>query len=346
MFIINHGRFIIDLMSNNIKNILNTFFGITIGLIFLYITFYDKPLNEIFDSIKNANIYWLLVNGLLLFIVMYLRAIRWKLIIENSGYSAENIDIMNSTVLGFFVNSFTPKIGEITRCTTIYRTSKVPFSVSFGTIVIDRIWDMLILLLGILAIFSLEIEKLKFIKSHVLKNLLSLFSNNSSLIIWLLIVSLFITIIIIFLLYKYHKKIAIFSRILKFISNTYDTIKNSIKLKKFNSFILITVIIWILLMLMNYTCLLALPETDNYSFYFAIVVLFIGGLGWAMPTPGGIGTTHFLILQLFIAYNLDPKTGLSFAVLSNGVTFVFTIIFGLIAWPIYEVRRRKATLKN
>jgi len=105
-------------------------------------------------------------------------------------------------------------------------------------------------------------------------------------------------------------------------------------------------VIWILLILMNYTCLLALPETDNYNFYFATVVLFIGGLGWAMPTPGGIGTTHFLILQLFLAYNLDPKTGLSFAVLSNGITFVYTIIFGLIALPIYEIRRRKACSKH
>ncbi|OFX22524.1 MAG: hypothetical protein A2033_17075 [Bacteroidetes bacterium GWA2_31_9] len=332
-------------MNSNLKNIINTLVGLFIGLIFLYITFHDKPIDEIFDSIKNANIYWLLVNGLLLFIVMYLRAIRWKIIIENSGYTAENIDIMNSTVLGFFVNSFTPKIGEITRCTTIYRTSKVPFSVSFGTIVIDRIWDMVILLLGILAVFSLEIEKLKFIKSHVIKNILNLFSNNSNLIIWILIIGSLLTIILIILLYKFHHKIALFSRILSFITNTYDTIKKSIKLKKFNSFFLITLVIWILLILMNYTCLLALPETDNYSFYFATVVLFIGGLGWAMPTPGGIGTTHFLILQLFIAYNLDPKTGLSFAVLSNGITFVYTIIFGLISWPFYEIRRRKV-LKN
>jgi len=179
-------------MSNNLKNILNTFIGIIVGLFFLYITFHDKPLDEIFDSIKNANIYWLLFNGFLLFIVMYLRAIRWKIIIENSGYTAENIDIMNSTVLGFFVNSFTPKIGEITRCTTIYRTSKIPFSISFGTIVIDRIWDMLILLLGIIAVFSLEIEKLKFIKTHVLQNIINLFSNNSNLIIWIIITN-FIT---------------------------------------------------------------------------------------------------------------------------------------------------------
>lgn len=333
-------------MSNNLKNILNTLIGIIIGVFFLYITFHDKPLDEIFDSIKNANIYWLVVNGVLLFIVMYLRAIRWKIIIENSGYTAENIDILNSTVLGFFVNSFTPKIGEITRCTTIYRTSKIPFSVSFGTIVIDRIWDIVILLLGIFLVFSLEIEKLKFIKAHVIQNIMNLFSNNSSLLIWILIIGSAFTIILIYLLYKYHERIKIFSRILSFISNTLETVKNSIKLKKFNSFLLITSSIWILLILMNYTCLLALPETDNYNLYFAMVVLFIGGLGFAMPTPGGIGTTHFLILQLFLAYNLDPKTGLSFAVLSNGVTFVFTIIFGLISWPFYEVRRRKANLKN
>lgn len=329
-------------MSNNLKNILNTIIGVIIGFFFLYITFHDKPIDEIFDSIKNANIYWLIVNGFLLLLVMYLRAIRWKILIENSGYTANNIDIMNSTVLGFFVNSFTPKIGEITRCTTIYRTSKIPFSVSFGTIVIDRIWDMVILFLGIFLVFSFEIEKLKFIKSHVVKYIIALFSGNYTLLIWLLIVFIILAVFIIYIIYRYNEKISFFSRILNFISNTLETVKNSIKLKKFKYFMILTTLIWALLILMNYTCLLALPETDNYNLYFAMVVLFIGGLGFAMPTPGGIGTTHFLILQLFMAYNLDPKTGLSFAVLSNGITFVFTIIFGIISWPLYEIRRRKS----
>ncbi len=86
---------------------------------------------------------------------------------------------------------------------------------------------------------------------------------------------------------------------------------------------------------------MALPETDDFSLYFAIVVLFVGGIGWAIPTPGGIGTTHFFILQLFIAFNLNETAGISFGILSNGLTFICTILFGITVLIYNEIRMKK-----
>jgi uncharacterized membrane protein YbhN (UPF0104 family) len=89
--------------------------------------------------------------------------------------------------------------------------------------------------------------------------------------------------------------------------------------------------IWFLMVLVNYCCLLALPTTDSLNLYFAFVVLFVGTIGWAIPSPGGIGTSHFFVLQLFLLFNLSEETGITYGLLVNGIMVIFTIAGGLLA---------------
>ena len=76
----------------------------------------------------------------------------------------------------------------------------------------------------------------------------------------------------------------------------------------------------------------------EFRIYFAFVILFIGGIGWVLPSPGGIGTTHFILLHLFLVFGHDEFVGATFGVLSNGLTFIITIAYGLIAILITLIR--------
>jgi glycosyltransferase 2 family protein len=100
-------------------------------------------------------------------------------------------------------------------------------------------------------------------------------------------------------------------------------------------FLLYTCLIWAVLIFMNFCFLKALPETQDLGWYMATLILFIGGLGWALPVPGGMGTTHFIVLQLFLAFGLSETAGQNIALLSNGATFVFTILFGFVAYGLF-----------
>ncbi len=323
------------------KNIINTLIGLVIGGTFLFLTLYNKPLSNIVDSISEANLYWTALSGIILFSVFYLRALRWKVILDNSEETTTKSSVFHSLMLGYFVNSFTPKLGEIVRCTSLSKSEGVPVSKALGTVVSERVYDMIILFLGIVVIFFIEIERLSGILNDMISGLTSTFYNNKI----LFLAGVGVMILGIFIFLKLSKKIKLFEKIKEFLSEMLNTVKKTFKIKQYKRFIVLTILIWSALVLMNFTFLMALPDTHSFSLYFAVVILFIGGIGWALPSPGGIGTTHIIILQLFVLFNLNENIGVAFGVFSNGVTFIYTILFGVASITLNKYNKKRIILE-
>jgi len=309
------------------KNVINAAAGIIIGGFFLFLTLRNKPLDRIFELLAGAQINWILLSILFLLVMFIFRAYRWKLLIENDGSSPDIKNVSYSLLLGFFVNSFTPKLGEIIRCTSLQKSSGIPVSRSFGTVISERIYDLIALLLALALILVLEFSRLQdLIKTAVysIKNTISSNLLNLSLFIGGLIL-IIIALVLISRHYKLLDKIKSFTR------EFWATVKQSFRIKSSRLFLFQTVMIWFFMVLVNYCCLLALPTTDSLNLYFAFVVLFVGTIGWAIPSPGGIGTSHFFVLQLFLLFNLSEETGITYGLLVNGIMVIFTIAGGLLA---------------
>ncbi|MBI9033026.1 MAG: flippase-like domain-containing protein [Bacteroidales bacterium] len=309
------------------KNLKQSLIGILIGAIFLFLTLRNKPFASIWESISKSDLGWIGLNGLLLITVFILRGLRWKVLLENTGEHPKRNNVIYSLIMGYFVNSFTPKLGEVIRCTSLSKNSKIPLPKSFGSVVIERIWDILILGTGLIIISLIEIDRLGGILILIGQYIGSLISGS-----YLILIAFIIAIAaVIGLSYKFVLRSAFAKKIEAFIIEIIQTVKMTFKIKHYKKFLLLTSLIWISLILMNYTALKALPEMGNYTLYFATVILFVGGIGWALPSPGGIGTTHFFILQIFIVFGLQENAGIAYGILSNGLTFVFTLIIGLLA---------------
>ena len=323
------------------KKIIRAVIGVAIGGLFLYLTLDKKPLEEIFISLSNAKLTWVIISVISLLSAFYIRAIRWKVLLESSNTTPGKYNVVHSLVVGYFVNSFTPKLGEIIRCTTLNKSEKIPTSVSLGTVVSERIYDILILVAGLFIILYIEVDRLGGVVVGLKESLNLLVSNNTSATITVIVVLS----LIIFIAYRLSKKNKIAASVSNFFKETGRSIKMSFKIKNYKSFIFLTVLIWIVLILVNYSFLMALPETDSYGIYFAVLVLFIGGIGWALPSPGGIGTTNFMILQLFVTFSLDDNIGVSFGLLASGITFFVTVSFGALA-ILYDQIRKKYLLKE
>ena len=116
-----------------------------------------------------------------------------------------------------------------------------------------------------------------------------------------------------------------------FFEQMINAAKSVFQLKNPALFFLYTFLIWFFLILMNYLFILSLPGTRELGIYFALLILFIGGIGWALPVPGGMGSTHFIIAKLFVAFGLSETMGKNMGALSNGVTWIYSVGFGLIA---------------
>ncbi len=317
------------------KNITQTILGVLIGGLFLFLTLKNKPLDEIIESISSANLFWVMMSGVSLVAVFLLRAMRWRVLTQNIGYNPKKRHIIYSLIMGYFVNSFTPKLGEIMRCTTLKNKSDVPVANSLGTVVSERVYDILIMFAGLIIIFFLEVKRLGHIFSGMAESISGMFTTN-------LFLSLGIIVVLAvggYLFFRYLLKKGMFNRITGFVNDMLKTIRATFRIKQYNLFILFTVLIWVALVLMNYCFLKSLPETESHGLYFATVVLFVGSIGWALPSPGGIGTTHFFILQLFLAFSLTESAGIAFGVISNGLTFVYTLIFGILAVTINSIKK-------
>jgi uncharacterized protein (TIRG00374 family) len=319
------------------KNIIKSLIGVAIGAIFLYFTLNNKPLGQIFESLKQAKVVWMLLSVFGLILTFYLRAFRWKVLLESSDTNPIRYNVIHSLILGYFVNSFTPKFGEIIRCTSLKKSEKIPTSVSLGTVVSERIYDVLVLFLGLIIIFFLEIDRLGNIMNNLIENLILLFEKNALAgitVIALLILGLY-------LLYWLSKKNKLAAHISIFLKEMVVSLKMSLKMKKYKSFIFLTILIWLVLVFVNYSFLMSLPGTNSFGFYFAVIVLFVGSVGWVVPSPSGIGTSNFMILQLFVAFSLNEQAGVSLGLLASGITFGVTVILGSLALVYHVIRQKK-----
>jgi len=323
-------------MSNSLKNILQSLLGIAIGGVFLYFTVKGKDLDQVWVSLKNADLFWVALSSFFLILVFWLKALRWKILMHNSDMPISTLDSFNATVIGMFVNAITPKFGEIVRCTNIRRTNPFKLSNILGSAVSERIWDVLVLLVGVGIIGLIELDKILFLLKvdEWDDRLLSMNTAGIILRIALLVGAAVV-------LWYYRDKFYrwnIVEKLRNFSKETITTVRLTFKIKRYKSFLFLTFASWFALVIMNYCFLMSLQETKEFSMYFAFVVLFISGIGWAMPSPGGIGTTHWFVLQLFIAFELSEQAGLSFGILSNGLNFIYTIIIGIITMIFQEIR--------
>lgn len=309
------------------KNIINAVTGLIIGSFFMFLTFRNKPVDEVIDLISTARLGWIGLSIIALLAVFFLRALRWRLLIINSGEHPLFKDVAYSLLLGFFINSFTPKLGEIVRCTSLQKASGVEAPKCFGTVISERIYDLLALVAGILIITIAEYKRLGSLLSGSLKSLTGSWHKQG--ITWTLIILALVLLVAILARLSARSSFAI--KVRNTLKGIFSGLRMTFRIRRSGIFIFQTLLIWAVMIVMNYCCIKALPSTENLSFYFAAVALFIGTIGWAIPSPGGMGTSHFFILQLFILFNLSPETGLAYGVLVNGLTIFITIFFGLAA---------------
>ena len=99
------------------------------------------------DEIAGANYYWAAVAAVLAIISHIFRALRWNLLINSTGYKTRTSTTFYAVMVGYMANTAVPRLGEFMRCGVLSRKEKIPFNVLFGTVISERIFDMVILML-------------------------------------------------------------------------------------------------------------------------------------------------------------------------------------------------------
>ena len=294
----------------------------------------------ILQTWRAADKGWLITMAVIAVISHLLRAQRWRMLLEPSGYDMNLKNSFLSLMVGYLVNLVIPRGGEVSRCYNLYKLDKTPVEISFGTVVVERIVDLLCLL-GLLAIaFIVESDKLfAFIKT------LPIGTGDSSSRFTVLAVAgiVFLLLsVVVFWLVKRNK------RLNAFFVRTWHGFKGGLlsifKLKQKGLFVFYSLTIWFLYFLMSYTVILAFPETSHLGVEAVLSLFAIGSIAMAAPLPGGTGSYHVLVPQgLVFLYNVPAPDAIAFTFIFHGWQTAIMIVGGaisLIATSIILKRKR------
>lgn len=286
-------------MSKVAKKKIVTVFKIIIPLIIgVYLTWHfystmNATTKDVFyHAISQANYFWIFLSMTMGFVSHLLRASRWKYMLEPIGYKTKFWHRYHALMIGYLVNFLVPRAGELTRAGMLYQTDRAPFSKTFGTIIAERMFDLI--MLGIIFIFTILVsfDDLITIKNIVVSGSQSADSGST---IWLLnlLVSIAIGLLILFIILwfrieKFRTKVKLFT------SELINGILSILKSKNPIKFIIHTLLIWILYVVFFGICFQSFPATQNFPLD-GVLIGFIAGTVGLMFTNGGIGAYPYLV---------------------------------------------------
>ena len=330
--------------NNPVKTFLTIVISLAVAVFFMWLAFRGLEFQKIQGYFAKANYWWVLVAAFFGILAYWFRAIRWNLLFEPLGYQISNSNSFWSISFGYLLNLTIPRSGELARATALYGVEKVPVDKSFGTIILERVVDLLCMIgfLGLTLIFKYD-AILAFYKQ-------SNFSPNS---LFLILGILTVGAILFFVFRNKFRNVPVLGKIIEVIDGILAGVLSIFKLKQPIKFLFFSVMIWVCYYLAAYLVCFSLPETSNFTFADGFFIIVVGTLGMMVPASGGIGAFHFalkigigaLFISMGKSFSEGEEVGLAYAFISHTMQLVIMAVLGFISIPILAKARNEAVKK-
>lgn len=317
-------------MKSTLRSLLQYVGMIALTALLLWLSLRGLTLGEgenksdfLWKAWQNSNKGYLGLMALVAILSHLLRAERWRMLLVPTGNKVGLTNSFLSLMIGYLVNLAVPRGGEVSRCYNLYKLEKTPVEVSFGTVVVERMVDVVCLLLLIALSFFAEWQKLKkFIDSLNFSS-----GEGFSISPWMVVVVIggVIFVAAIFFLRKNKK-------LLKIIEGFKEGLLAIFKMQNKGLFIAYSLGIWLLYFLMSYLVIKAFPETEDLGFSAVLTLFAVGSIAMAAPLPGGAGSYHTLVpLALVMLYNLPQADAVAFVFIFHGWQTILMILMGVLS---------------
>jgi len=337
-------------LNPKLKNIIRFTVFLGIGIFFIWIFLRNlsaEQKQEIVNSMSNANYWWIAMAIPLGILSHYIRALRWKMLIETMGYKPRNSNMFFAVMTGYFANLALPRLGEVSRCTILTKYENVPFQKSFGTVITERVLDMLVFIILFFLNLVFQAERLSgYINENIYKPLQTKLhlSYDLSGAFSIIMISFILVFGILFLVFR--KKITsnkIYTKIKMMVLGFVEGMKSLVKVKNQWLFFFYTISIWTLYLLMAYVVFFSIPDSSGLGLDAGLAVLVFGSIG-IMVVQGGIGIYPAIVAETLVLYGVASVQGYALGWLiwtSQNVTIVLVGIISLILLPILNNRKNE-----
>ncbi|MCL5127397.1 MULTISPECIES: lysylphosphatidylglycerol synthase transmembrane domain-containing protein [unclassified Algibacter] len=323
-------------MNKQAKNILKITLPLLLGVFLVWYSLSKVSIEEIIEYAKNADYKWIILGVFLGLLSHLSRSYRWLFMLEPMGYKIKFGNSIMAVFATYLINYTIPRAGEVARASILTNYEGVPFEKGFGTIVAERIADMIVML-SIIAItlflqfdfiYGFLVEKFNPVKIGI------------ALAICILLGFLFLR-----LLRRSHSKIAL--KIRSFANGLIEGALSIFKMKKKWAFIFHTLFIWGMYLLMFYITSFSLTDLHGISAG-AILIGFISASFSIAATNGGIGSYPLAIYAAFSIFGIAEEPSIAFGWIMWASQTLMVIIFGglsLIYLPIYNRKKTNKTVQ-
>lgn len=330
-------------MFEALKKFLKISFPIALGLLIVFVFYKNldsKDIASFQNHLTHANYWWVLAAVLVTLLSHLSRAWRWKMMIASLGYEITFKKAFYSLFVNYLVNLGIPRTGEIARCAVLTQYNHIPFDKSFGSLVNERIIDVLMLgAVGLsVAVFQYDVF-ISFSQRFLVpfaeeKGLLENFQ-----IINLIALAGVVFLIIVFILIRKNK----FPMQEKF-ANLFNGMKEGIvsitKLKSPIAFVAHSIFIWLMYWLMTYLIFFAIPGGESVPAMASLSVLFFGTFAFIIVS-GGLGAYPVAMGIVVSLYGIDALIGNAAGWLLWGAQTIMIVGLGAFSFFMLSLEKRK-----
>jgi uncharacterized protein (TIRG00374 family) len=286
---------------------------------------------------SEANYWWIFVIIVAYLLSNVVRAHRWLMLIKTLGRKGSLVNAFFTIMVGYFANMGLPRVGEVVRAGLFARYENIGPEKVMGTIVVDRILDLLSLLFAIILVVILQGNVLLDFFGDKIGD--SILGEG-----WLyIVIGLFL--LLLFLTYWYRsiiKRWSLYQRIHHLVEGFRDGLRSLRRVEQPWLLVLDTVIIWLMYFLMMYLCFRSFDPTAHLGPMAGLMVFVFGGLGVVFPSPGGMGTFHVMVISALTIYGIHGDDAFSFANIQYFSVQLFgTLLFGIIGTIILPIINKK-----
>lgn len=301
-------------------------------------------MSSLLSDLEKADYRWVIASVIASFIAHGIRAYRWRMMIHLLGNGSPSlINTFNAIIIGYLANLAFPRMGEISRCALINKTDGIPVIKLIGTVVVERIADLLMLIIIIAIAIFLQFSLLsEFLYNSVLIKLTGKLGDITILIFATIL--LILGIIFFFILLK-RKSWGISNRIYTVYTDMKSGILSIKSLENKSGFLISSVLIWVFYGLSTYLCFFALDSTSGLGPMAALSVLVFSSLGMIVPVQGGIGAFHWLVSEGLTIYDIQKSDGLVYALLIHSSQTLIVLFVGSISLILILLRSTKKNKK-
>lgn len=321
-------------MKSKIYSTLKIIFFLGIGLFLIWwivqgLT--QKEIDEIKNSFRQANYWWVLASIVLGIMSHLSRAYRWQMLIEPMGYKLRFGNTFAAVMVGYLANYAFPRLGEVWRCGIVNQYDRVPVNKVFGTVIAERAIDMIILLSLFIITVVLQFYRLE---DMLVRNLskkqdqIYAFVTNE----WgiLILTAAMVVIVLSYLFRQKLKRFSIYDRIVSIIKGFWDGLKSVKDIQKRWMFIFHSLFIWLMYLAMIIVCFHSMEQTSSLGLGAAMAILVFGAIG-IIAVQGGIGAYQAIVTVILVLYGIDKPIGFAFGwIIWSGQT-VMNIGLGLLS---------------